>query len=210
MPCELLGCGSPCEQVAPVLRFLPTQSCCHAGTKLGKATKPPARLMKQFLKVTALATCLLPLGACGGSDDELQLERKISVACYESITPKNDASYSPKEWNFTSTMLFNCQPIDIDKAASTASLANGIATLTDGQTIKAQYQSSTGVINNAAYGSYTLVVFCTGNPFNSYLESRWTCQQFNYTEGNSVAALSCCFIWEDMAIGGGWSAWVNR
>lgn len=210
MPCELLGCGSPCEQVAPVLRFLPTQSCCHAGTKLGKATKPPARLMKQFLKVAAMAACVLTLGACGGSEDEPALERKITVSCYESMVPKGSEFYNPKEWCYTSTMLFNCQPTDIDKTSSTASLANGVATLTDGQTIQALYKSDTGVIYNAEYGQYTLVVYCTGNPFNAYLEHRWCCQLFNYLEASSIASLSCCFVWEDMATGGGYTPWQTK
>lgn len=166
--------------------------------------------MKQFLKVAAMAACVLTLGACGGSEDEPALERKITVSCYESMAPKSSEFYNPKEWSYTSTMLFNCQPSDIDKTSSTASLANGIATLTDGQTIKAQHKSDTGVIYDAEYGQYTLVVYCTGNPFNAYLEHYWSCQQFNYSEANSIASLSCCFVWENMATGGGYTPWQTK
>lgn len=166
--------------------------------------------MKQFLKVAAMAACLLPLGACGGSDDEPALERKISVACYESMAPKGDENYNPKAWSYTSTMLFECQPSDIDRTASTSTLANGVATLTDGQTINAKYKSDTGVINNAEYGRYTLVEYCTGNPFNAYLERRWSCQQLNYSESNSTTSMSCCFVWEDMGTGGGYTPWQTK
>lgn len=165
--------------------------------------------MNQFLKVAAMTACLLPLGACSSSDEEPQMERKITVTCYESIAPKGNTSYAPKEWSYTTTMLFNCQPSDIDKAASTATLANGVATLTDGEAIAARYKSNTGVIIDADYNSYTLVIYCNNNPYNAYLENRWTCKQFHYSESNSVASLSCCFVWENMAVSGGWCEWVN-
>lgn len=156
-----------------------------------------------------MAACLL-LCSCGGNEDEPQLERKISVTTYESIMPKSDSSYKPKEWSYSNTMLFSCNVNDIDKAASTASLANGAVTLSDGSTLAASYKSDTGVLYDVAYGNYALVVYCTGNPTNAYLEHRWSAKQLNYTESNSITSLTCCFVWEDMHVGGGWSAWQDK
>lgn len=167
-------------------------------------------MKSKFLKVLAIVTCLLPLGACGNDNDEPQLERTITVTSYESLSPKGNEFYNPKTWSYTNTMLFACQPAEIDKTASTASLANDKLTLTSGQTINAKYKSDSGLIVNAEYGNYTLVVYCTGNPFNAYLEHRWMCQPLNYTQQNSVTDLNCCFVWEDMKVGGGYCQWQTK
>lgn len=89
MPCELQGCGDPCEQVADVLRFLPTRGSCHAGTKLGKATKPPARLMKQFLKVAAMAAFVL-LSSCSKTPEQ---KAEALISEYMQNNLKDPASY---------------------------------------------------------------------------------------------------------------------
>lgn len=166
-------------------------------------------MKRNFLKVCAIAACLLTLAACGG-DDEPTIQRKISVTTYESLSPKGNEFYNPKEWIYTNTMLFTCTPSDIDKNASTETLQNGKLTLTSGGTLSAKYKSDTGIIYDAEYGDYTLVVYCTANPFNAYLEKRWTCQPFNYTKSNNVTQINCCFIWEDMQTSGGYCQWQTK
>ena len=166
-------------------------------------------MKSKILKVTAIAACMFIFAACGG-DDEPKVQREISVTTYESLSPKGSEFYNPKEWIYTNTMLFTCTPSDIDKTASTVTLQNGKLTLTSGGTLPAKYKSDTGIIYDAEYGNYTLVVYCTTNPFNAYLEKRWTCQQFNYTKNNSVASINCCFVWGDMATSGGFYNWQNK
>lgn len=166
--------------------------------------------MCKFLKVAAMLAVVLLASCSSDNEDEPKIERKITVEVYQSAASLNSGFYKPESWSYANTMLFACNESDIDKAASTATLASDKLTLNNGSTVAASYKSDTGVIYDAANGNYTLVVYCTGNPFNAYLEHRWTCKQLNYSTSNAVTSLTCCFVWEDMATTGGWSAWQNK
>lgn len=73
----------------------PALFCLHRaaamlGTKLGNPTKAPARLMNQFLKVAAMAACLLSLGACTKSPEQ---KAEALIEEYMQSHLKDPASY---------------------------------------------------------------------------------------------------------------------
>lgn len=160
--------------------------------------------------IFAFTLCLLAfiISSCS-NEDEPNIERKIEVNVFESGSSKASEFYSPKTWDYFNVMLFTTQANNIDNS-DYSQIKNGVVKLKDGQTLKAAYSSNTGVMYDIPYGDYTLLVYCTNNPFNAYLEKRFMYKQFNYSEDNATIKIECCFVYEDMATTGGWQVWLDK
>lgn len=162
-------------------------------------------MKKTFLML--LCTILLYNGC--SSDKDSDIEKKIEVNVYESLSSKASGFYSPKTWSYFNIMLFATQTSNIDNN-DYSQLKNGVIKLKNGETLEATYKNDTGIIYDVPYGEYTLLVYCTENPFNAYLENRYMYKLLNYSESNATIKFECCFVYEDMATTGGWQEWFEK
>lgn len=149
------------------------------------------------------------ISGCSDKNDEPTIEKKIEVAVFESVSSKESGFYSPKVWNYCKVMLFDTSENNIDNN-DYSQIINGVVKLKDGNTLKAAYSSNTGVLYDIPYGNYTILVYCTENPFNAYLENRFMYKQIDYSKNNAIIKIECCFVYEDMVTTGGWQSWLDK
>lgn len=157
-------------------------------------------------KVLCVVLAAVLLAGCS-KESEPKIDRQIEVVVYESMASKASGYYAPQIYRaFSHLMLFDCPSSEVNRQEF-KEVAQGVLVLNNGSRVRAKYSSDAGVLYDVPYGSYTMVVHCLPNPLNGYLDNRCMLRQYEYSEANSVDRLECCFVWEDMQVGGGWYEW---
>ena len=167
-------------------------------------------MSKSITKYLFAALTIAGLAACSkGDEDSLPAasERYIRVEVQACIFDSTNSYYNPQPWSNYSTSLY---AVPASEVASTQSqLASGVLELANGSTCKPAYTSSIGYIVGAEFGTYTLLVYCTGSIFNGYMQGRYTYKQLEYGAGNYQYNDKCLFVWGDMNTKGGFYPWQS-
>lgn len=165
-------------------------------------------MSKSIVKYLFAALTIAGLAACSKEDEDslpAASERYISVEVQASLFGSTDSDYNPQPWSSCTTSLY---AVPASEVASTQSqLASGVLELASGSTCKPAYTSSTGYIRGAEFGTYTLLVYCTGSATNGYMQGRYTYKQLEYGAANYQYKDKCLFVWGDMSTKGGFYPW---
>lgn len=164
-------------------------------------------MKRLFLNFSLVGLCMAFVSC--SNENEPKIDRKIRINVYESASSKESGFYDPKPCLYYKAMLFSVNASDIDKT-KVANLENETVLLKNGESAKALFVSNTGVFYDVPFGAYTILVYCTENPFNAYLEHRFMFKQFAYNKSTALLTLDCCFVYEDMKTNGGWYAWTTK
>lgn len=168
-------------------------------------------MSKFIIKTMFAALILVGFASCSKDDENTEpaaSERFISVQVYESITPATDEWYKPSPWSGYNVMLFSVPATDV--AGTQSQLSSGILELSNGSTCKPAYSSSIGYIQGAAFGTYTLLVYCSGSITNGYMQGRYSYKQLVYSADNYQYTDNCVFVWGDMNTKGGFYPWSTK